>query len=110
MHHFNSLGEIAHHYGVPLHRIQYVVRSRNILPELTVGGRNLYSDADAELIATVISEVDEHRAALAAQRASLAKSGSIAASLESRDTGRSTQTTLQTVMQRGNNTSQGAHK
>lgn len=57
MPHFSSLGEIARRFGVPLHRIQYVVRTRSISARQCVGGRNLYSPADSELIADALSEV-----------------------------------------------------
>ena len=39
-----SIGEIARQLGEPIHRVDYIVRSRAIQPAIVAGGRKLYGD------------------------------------------------------------------
>ncbi len=56
-----SLGEIAERLNVPIHRIEYVIRSREIKPLLVAGGRHFYSEAQVQRIASEIRRIDEER-------------------------------------------------
>ena len=53
-----SLGEMARRLNVPLHRVEYVVRSRRIAPLLKAGGRNFYSEASVQRIAAELRRID----------------------------------------------------
>lgn len=50
----NSVGVIARRLGVPLHRIQYVIRSRKIQPTGTAGNVRVFSEADVSRIAVTL--------------------------------------------------------
>ena len=53
-----TVGEIARRLGEPIHRIEYVIRSRDIQPSCRAGNVRVFSDADVELIASVLSRID----------------------------------------------------
>jgi hypothetical protein len=54
----SSLGEIARRFNRPLHRVEYVVRTRNIEPLIAAGGRNFYSEASAQRIESELRRID----------------------------------------------------
>lgn len=56
-----TVGEVAARLGVPLHRVDYAVRSRGIAPTVTAGGRRLYGDDAIEVITRVIAQITERR-------------------------------------------------
>ena len=56
-----SLGEIARRLNVPIHRVEYVIRSRNIKPLLVAGGRRFYSGSQVQRIASEIRRIDEEK-------------------------------------------------
>lgn len=56
-----SLGEIARRLDVPIHRVEYVVRTRNIEPTLIAGGRHFYSVASVQRIGSEINRIAEER-------------------------------------------------
>lgn len=58
---FASLGEIARRIDEPIHRVEYVIRTRKIAPLLVAGGRNFYSEAAVQRIASEIRRIDEDR-------------------------------------------------
>ena len=58
---FNSLGDVASQLEVPVHRVEYVIRTRRIRPLIRAGGRKLYSDATVQRIASEIQRIDEER-------------------------------------------------
>lgn len=55
---FSPLGEIARRLNVPVHRVEYVIRTREISPLIVAGGRNFYSEASIEQISQVIAAID----------------------------------------------------
>lgn len=57
-----SLGDIARRLGEPIHRIDYVVRTRNIVPALRVGGRRFYSEATVQHVASEIRQIEAEKA------------------------------------------------
>jgi hypothetical protein len=57
-----SLGDISRRLGKPIHRIDYVVRSRNIVPALIVGGRHFYNEAAVQHIASEIRRIEAEKA------------------------------------------------
>ncbi|MCA9213795.1 MAG: hypothetical protein KDB27_12060 [Planctomycetales bacterium] len=58
---FESLGEIARRRGTPLHRVEYVVRIREIHPSISAGGRNLYDAPTAKRIESELDAIDREK-------------------------------------------------
>ncbi|MCA9125095.1 MAG: hypothetical protein KDB11_33195 [Planctomycetales bacterium] len=56
-----SLGEISRRLDVPIHRVEYVIRTRHIEPTLIAGGRHFYSEASVQRIGSEIKRIDEER-------------------------------------------------
>ena len=52
-----TVGEIARRLGVPVHRVQYVVRSRGISPACRAGNAHVFSEADAAFIGHEIARI-----------------------------------------------------
>ena len=53
-----TLAEIARRLGEPLHRVAYVVRTRELHPAKRAGNCRLFSEADVELVATELRRID----------------------------------------------------
>ena len=49
--HLPTVGVIAHELGVPLHRVEYIIRARGIAPVGRAGNARVFSDADVQRIA-----------------------------------------------------------
>ncbi len=45
-----TVGEIARRLGVPLHRVEYVIRARRIEPTGRAGNVRIFTDADVDVI------------------------------------------------------------
>lgn len=58
-----SLGEIARRLDVPLHRVEYVVRSQKLEPLIVAGGRNFYSEATVQHIKHEPHRIEKKRGA-----------------------------------------------
>lgn len=58
-----TIGEIARRLGVPIHRVEYVIRAREISPCGWAGNVRVFSDADVERIATELHHIQELRPA-----------------------------------------------
>lgn len=56
-----SLGEIATRIDQPIHRVSYVIRTRRITPLVVAGGRNFYSEAAVQRIASELARIDEEK-------------------------------------------------
>jgi hypothetical protein len=52
-----TVGEIARRLGEPIHRIEYVLRTRNIRPSGIAGNCRVYAEADVELIAAELQRI-----------------------------------------------------
>lgn len=52
------VGEIAHRLGEALHRIEYVIRSRNIQPASRAGHVRIFAEADVAHIADELRLID----------------------------------------------------
>lgn len=55
----STTGEIAQRYGVPLHRIEYLVKARGIEPTARAGHIRVFSEADVGRIGKELDRVDE---------------------------------------------------
>jgi len=56
-----TVGEIARRLGQPLHRVEYVIRSRNILPAGWAGHARVFRDADLTRVAAELKRIDRER-------------------------------------------------
>ncbi len=56
-----TIGEIARRLGKPLHRVEYIIRSRDIRPAGLAGNARVFSDADVDRIARELRRMDAER-------------------------------------------------
>ena len=56
-----TVGEIARWLGVPVHRIEYLVRARGIEPSGWAGHARVFSEAEVERIASELRRIDEDK-------------------------------------------------
>ncbi len=56
-----TVGEIARRLNVPLHRVEYVIRSRGILPAAKAGNARLFTDEDVSVIRSELDRIDSSR-------------------------------------------------
>ena len=54
-----TIGTIAKQLGQPLHRVDYIVRTRGIQPTGRAGHVRVFTDADVKLIAEELRRIDE---------------------------------------------------
>ncbi|MBU0716733.1 MAG: helix-turn-helix domain-containing protein [Planctomycetes bacterium] len=57
-----TTGEVAHLLGEPVHRIQYILRTRNIMPRATAAGARCFDDEAIARIRYELHLVDARRA------------------------------------------------
>jgi hypothetical protein len=57
----HTIGTIAAQRGVPIHRIEYVIRSRKIRAIGMAGHARVFSDAAVERIASELRRIDADR-------------------------------------------------
>ncbi|NQU20609.1 MAG: hypothetical protein HQ567_04950 [Candidatus Nealsonbacteria bacterium] len=57
----NTVGEIARRLEEQVHRIEYVIRSRDIQPESWAGNARIFSEADVQYIQSELRRIDEER-------------------------------------------------
>jgi len=53
-----TIGEIARRLGVAVHRVEYVVRSRDLAPVSWAGNCRVFSEADVAFIGAQIRRID----------------------------------------------------
>ena len=56
-----TIGEIARRLNVPIHRVEYTVRSRNIQPISTAGNLRIFDVAAIDHVAAILLEMDKKR-------------------------------------------------
>jgi hypothetical protein len=56
-----TVGEIATRLSTPLHRIEYIIRSRHINPSSVAGNCRVFGDDAVEQIAAVIQVIDARK-------------------------------------------------
>lgn len=56
-----TVGEIARRIGAPIHRVEYIIRARNIRPSAVAGNVRVFSEADVNRIASEIRRIDSQR-------------------------------------------------
>jgi len=58
-----TVGEIARRLGCPLHRVEYLIRSRHIRPASRAGLLRVFSPEDMRRIASDLNRMDSKREA-----------------------------------------------
>lgn len=58
-----TVGEIAKRLGEPLHRVEYIIRARDIQPTGRAGNARVFADADVDRIAGELRRIDSERGA-----------------------------------------------
>lgn len=53
-----TVGEIARRLGQPLHRIEYIIRSRGIAPSGWAGHARVFAETDLQRIAAELRRID----------------------------------------------------
>ena len=53
-----TIGEIARRLNVPTHRVEYIIRARNIKPRGWAGNARVFDDAGVEAIATELDRIE----------------------------------------------------
>jgi len=56
-----TVGEIARRLGVPEHRVEYIIQSRNIRPHSRAGNLRIFSEADVQHIASELRRIDAEK-------------------------------------------------
>ena len=56
-----TVGEIAKRLGVPLHRVEYLIRARDLQPAAWAGGYRVFSEADLAYIGSQLKRIDAER-------------------------------------------------
>ena len=56
-----TVGEIARRLHVPLHRVEYVLRSREVQPAGRAGNALVYSEADVAYVASELRRIEDKR-------------------------------------------------
>lgn len=56
-----TVGEIARRFGVQVHQVEYVIRTRGIEPIGRAGSAYVYSEADAERIGSELRRIRAER-------------------------------------------------
>ena len=56
-----TVGMIAKELGCPVHRVNYILRSRDIRPAARAGNLGVYQRSDVDRIASEIRRIDRER-------------------------------------------------
>lgn len=56
-----TVGEIAARLGVPVHRVVYLIQSRNIQPAGKAGHARVFSESDVQYIASELRRIGAER-------------------------------------------------
>ena len=58
-----TVGEISRRHGVPIHKVEYLIRARGITPVGWAGNARIFSEADVARIASELRRLDEEQGA-----------------------------------------------
>ena len=56
-----TVGEIARRLSQPLHRVEYIIRARDLRPVGRAGNARVFSEADVDFIRSELRRIDEDR-------------------------------------------------
>jgi hypothetical protein len=57
----STVGVIARQMGEPIHRIEYIIRTRNIRPTRIVGRYRVFDEAAVNLIVAELRRIDQRK-------------------------------------------------
>ncbi len=56
-----TIGEISRRLDQPIHRVEYVLRSRNVAPAGWAGNARVYVEADVTFLTAELRRIDDER-------------------------------------------------
>jgi hypothetical protein len=56
-----TIGEIARRLDQPIHRVEYVLRSRNVAPAGLAGNARVFAESDVAFLAAELRRIDDER-------------------------------------------------
>ena len=56
-----TVGEIGRRLGVPIHKVEYLIRARHIRPSGWAGNARVFTEADVERIAQELRRIEADR-------------------------------------------------
>jgi DNA-binding transcriptional MerR regulator len=56
-----TVGEIARRLSVPIHKVEYVIRARGIVPVAWAGNARVFGEADVQRIASELRRIEDER-------------------------------------------------
>ncbi len=56
-----TVGEIARRLAVSIHRIEYIIRTRNIQPSGWAGNARIFTEVDVDRIASELRRIDAEK-------------------------------------------------
>lgn len=56
-----TVGEIARRLGIPVHKVEYVIRARQFRPVAVAGNARVFSEADVDRIASELRRIEDER-------------------------------------------------
>jgi len=59
-----TVGEIARRLKCPIHRVEYVIRSRSLRPHQRAGNARVFTESDVQFVAGVLERIDTEREGL----------------------------------------------
>jgi DNA-binding transcriptional MerR regulator len=59
-----TVGVLAKRLGIPIHRVEHLIRSRNIKPTSRAGNSRVFSESDLTKLASIVQRIDTGKAAL----------------------------------------------
>lgn len=54
-----TVGELAKRLDVPIHRVEYLIRSRNLQPAQRAGNNRVFTESDLQYLAGIINRAAE---------------------------------------------------
>ncbi len=58
---YPTVGEIARRLGQPVHRVEYLIRSRGVEPSGVAGNARVFTEEDVARIASEMDRIDQQR-------------------------------------------------
>jgi hypothetical protein len=56
-----TVGAIARELGEPIHRVEYAIRTRSIVPDCQAGHIRIFAPDDIERVADILREIDRQK-------------------------------------------------
>lgn len=56
-----TVGEIGRRLGVPVHKVEYVIRARGIVPVAWAGNARVFSETDVHRIAAELRRIEDEK-------------------------------------------------